>query len=128
MKYEKILFLTRNRGIKRTNNINKVLFHSRTNESLEHFIIKAIISFLIFSKRNDGVLTEAEFENGRTIDVLQVKPSGNLIGYEIEGNRHNKKRDVDNVDIFEINIKDIPKEFIISLRRLYNWFDSNIVV
>jgi len=124
MRYDKLRFELIKKGVVLRNNVNKMCFHSR-NESQIHFLIKSMISHIIFTK-GDGLVTEAEFENGRVVDVLQMKDSGNLIGYEIESEKNNKQ-DVDKVDIIEINVKDIPVEIKNNCTKLYTWL-KNLVV
>jgi len=125
MNYDKLKSILHEKGVVSHNNLNKVCFHSQ-QESMEHFLAKAIISHIIFSKGNCGVVTEAEFENGRVIDILQVFPSGNCVGYEIEGT-NNYKPNIEEIDIMEIKLNDIPYELKGNLKKLYDWLEVMIV-
>ncbi len=125
MNYEKLKMILKGKGVVKAQNVNRVCFHSQ-QENIEHFIAKAIISYIIFSKGNCGVVTEAEFKNGRVVDVLQVFPSGNCVGYEIEGTE-NRKPEIEGIDIIEVNLKDIPYELKGNLKMLYDWFNVMIV-
>lgn len=124
MDYYKLKMIIKGKGVVKSNNVDKVCFHSKEESSI-HFLIKSILAHTIFSTGN-GVVTEAEFENGRVIDVLQVFPSGNCVGYEIEGTK-NRKPDVEGIDIIEINIKEIPHEMKGNLKKLRDWIKVYVV-
>lgn len=125
MNYYKLKMILKSKGVVKSNNVDKVCFHSKGESSI-HFLIKSILAHMIFSTGNQGVVTEAEFEKGRVIDVLQVFPSGNCVGYEIEGTK-NRKPDVEGIDIIEINIKEIPHEMKGNLKKLRDWLKVMIV-
>lgn len=103
---------------------NKVRPHSRF-ESLEHFITKAMMSYLIFKKQN-AFITEADCRNGRVLDILQITHNKNFVGYEIES-KNNNKADVDRVDIIEIPLKNMPNSSKRGLTDLENWLRRYLV-
>lgn len=98
---------------------SKCRIHNR-HETSEHFMAKAMLMFMIFSKGEKAVLTEVETRSGRTIDVLQVNKKGELVGYEIE-NTKNIKSGIAGIDIVEIPLKKLPKEAKAGLKVLENW-------
>lgn len=104
---------------------NRVRIHNRF-ETFEHFITKAMLTFLIFKKGKKGVITEAEMRNGRQIDVLQVARNGNLVGYEIENNKFDKI-DVDGVDIIEINLKKMPQKAREGIKELEKFVKEYLI-
>lgn len=124
MNYNRMMRILIRNNVK-PNNVNKVLIHS-TKETLEHFLVKSIITKLIFDK-GDGVLTEAETLSGRIIDVIQVKNgSGEIIGYEVES-LINRKEKVDGVDIIEIKLQNIPTETKENIFKLTRYLADRIV-
>jgi hypothetical protein len=105
--------------------INKVKIHSHF-ETLEHFVSKAILTYLLF-KNNNGTITEAEMRNGRSIDVLSVNDNENYVGYELESNGHNSKPDVEGVDIIEIDLRKMPDTAKKGMNDLMKWLEEFIV-
>lgn len=131
MRYEEVAWRLRtnkhiNRGIYSNLRfcINKVRFHNRY-ETLEHFITKALLSYILISKRNQGVVTELEFNNGRKVDVVQVMNSGNLAGYEIESEKNVKLNAP--IDIIEIKLKNIPSSYLSAIQKLAKHIENYVV-
>lgn len=131
MRFDEVAWLLRNnkhinRGIYSNLrfSINKVRFHNKY-ETLEHFITKAILSYILFSKRNQGVVTELEFNNGRVVDVVGIMKSGNLVGYEVE-NDYSKKLNAP-IDILEINLKNIPSSYLSVIQKLAKHIERYVV-
>lgn len=104
---------------------NKCRIHSRF-ETTEHFMAKAMLMFMIFSKGEKAVLTEVEMRNGRTVDVLQINKKGELVGYEIE-NVKNTKTGIDGIDIVEIPLRKMPREAKAGLKALENWLKEYVI-
>ena len=98
---------------------NKVRIHNR-HETSEHFMAKAMLMFMIFSKGDKAVLTEVETKTGRTVDVVSVNKKGELVGYEIE-NVKNMKTGIDGVDIVEIPLRKMPISARQGFKALENW-------
>lgn len=104
---------------------NRTKFHSKY-EGIGHFISKAMLSFLIFSKKGDGVVTECEMSNGRVIDILAITKSGNLIGYELNNTKPDKL-EVKGVDTVDIPLEEMPSEAKIGLLALKKWLEEYMV-
>lgn len=104
---------------------NRVRIHNKY-ETKEHFMTKALLTHMIFSRTRNGVMTEADMRDGRSIDVLQVAKNGDLVGYEIE-NGKNTKNDVDGVDFVEINLKKMPKKAKEGIKELENWLKVYLI-
>jgi len=102
----------------------KVRIHSRF-ESMEHFITKALVSYIIHQK-SGAFMSEAECRNGRVLDILQVTNNKNLVAYEIES-VHNTKQDVENVDMIEIQLKEMPESARQGILDLSKWLEQFIV-
>jgi len=105
--------------------LNKVRYHNR-KESLEHFIAKALLTHIIFSK-GDGVISEIYMANGRCIDVLKINHQGELIGYEIETDGNFNKEDVEGVDLFEIDLRKMPHKAKEGLEIFKKWMQKQIL-
>jgi hypothetical protein len=131
MDYRKVELAIRNNG--NFNNgrnfrmgLNKIRYHSK-NETIEHFMTKAMLGFLILSKDRGGFVSEAEMVSSRTIDLVQItKEHGNLVGYEIETLK-NEKHFIRGVDIIEIPLTQMPPEAKIGLESLKKWLEIFIV-
>jgi len=87
------------------------LFTHNKNESLKHFIVKAIL-FKILREKGRNVGSEIEIENG-IVDLIDLD---NLIAYEIE-NGINKKRINEKLknykvvkDVFFVDCKKVPND------------------
>jgi len=104
--------------------LNRIRWHNR-NETIEHFISKAMLGFLIL-KNDKCIITEAECRNARQIDILQINKQGELVGYEIENNK-NMKSDVESVDMFEIKLKDMPVKAREGMKELEKWLKGYLV-
>lgn len=104
--------------------LNKVRYHNR-QESLEHFIAKAVATHIIFGKGN-GVISEVYMIDGRCIDVLEINREGELIGYEFENEKFDKSA-VDGVDIFEVKLKNMPQLAKDGLKCLENWLKKQMM-
>jgi hypothetical protein len=104
---------------------NRTKFHSKY-EGIGHFISKAMLSFLIFSKKGDGVVTECEMSNGRVIDILAITKSGNLIGYEINSTKPDKL-EVKGVDVVDIPLGQMPETAKKGIEDLKKWLEEFIV-
>jgi hypothetical protein len=104
--------------------MGKVRIHSRF-ETMEHFITKALVSFIIYQK-GGAFMSEAECHNGRVLDILQVTKNKNLVAYEIE-TVHNGKVSVEGVDIVEVPLKDMPEKAKDGLKELEKWLKQYIV-
>jgi hypothetical protein len=102
---------------------NKIRRHSQF-ESLEHFISKAMLAFLVM-KKGKVVITEADMRNGRCIDILQVVKD-NLVGYEIESDK-NWKDGVDGIDIVEVKISEMPIGAREGIKALSRWLQEFII-
>jgi hypothetical protein len=103
---------------------NRVRFHN-IYETKEHFTAKALLTFMLF-KSGKASISEAEMRNGRVIDTLQVCKNGDLVGYEIES-VHNTKQDVENVDMIEIQLKEMPESARQGILDLSKWLEQFIV-
>jgi hypothetical protein len=108
IKARKIL---RENGIVANEKNKNCLFTHNKNESLKHFIIKAIL-FKILREKGRNVGSEIEIENG-IVDLIDLD---NLIAYEIE-NGTNKKKIEEKLknykavkDVFFIDCKKVPND------------------
>jgi len=72
-------------------------------------------------KKGDAVITEHEYPDGKQIDVLQIKPNGELIGYQIETGNYEEK-DFLNTDIITIDLRKAPKEVHDAFKVLEEFF------
>jgi hypothetical protein len=104
--------------------LNKIRRHNK-NETTEHFMSKAMLSFLLMNK-GSGIITEAETNNGRCIDILQFTENMNFVGYEIES-AGNEKKDVEGVDIVEIKLENMPEAAKKGLEELEKWLTQYMV-
>jgi len=104
--------------------LNKVRYHNR-QESLEHFIAKAVATHIIFGKGN-GVISEVYMIDGRCIDVLEINQKRELIGYEFENEKFDKSA-VEGVDIFEVKLKNMPQLAKNGLKCLENWLKKQMM-
>jgi hypothetical protein len=104
--------LLASKGFVLTEKNKNCLFTNSGNESIKHWIVKAMI-FKILRERGRTVGTEIETKNG-IVDVIDVD---NLIVYEIEKNlTEKKKREKVNQlkgvkDVFIIDLKKVPNDF-----------------
>lgn len=106
---------------------NKIRFHYH-KETLPHLIAKAMLSFLIFSKRSEGVITEAELHNGRVLDILHIKKSENLIGYELDSTKSYKPNiDEYPIDVVDIDLRKMPKKAKEGIKILSKWLEDYII-
>lgn len=103
---------------------NKIRIHNRF-ETTEHFMAKAMMSFLIF-KKGKVFITEADCRNGRVLDILQINKNGEFVSYEIESNKLDKS-DVDGVDTFEIKLSKMPPEARKGLKSMEKWLNKYVV-
>lgn len=91
-------------------NVNCLFPHNK-NESLKHWITKAIV-FQILRNRERNVGSEIEVGNG----IADVFDSDNRIAYEIENNfsRSKMKEKISNLtgakDVFIINLRHVPDD------------------
>lgn len=131
MDYRKVELAIRNNG--NFNNgrnfrmgLNKIKIHS-SNETIPHFISKAMLGFLIFSKDKGGFVSEAEMLNGRVVDVVQItEMHKNLVCYEIETGK-NEKHYVKGADTIEISLSQMPEDAKKGLKSLEEWINTFIV-
>ncbi len=98
-------------GFVLSDNNKNCLFSNSGNESVKHFLIKAII-FKILRERNRTVGTEIEVKGG-IVDILDID---NLIAYEVETQLTRKKilekLQMSGVrDIFFIDTQEVPDDF-----------------
>jgi hypothetical protein len=88
------------------------LFTNGGNESMRHWIVKAMI-FKILKEKGRDVGTEIETKNG----IVDVIDADNLIAYEIEKNLNEKKKKekINRLkgvnDIFIIDLNKVPDDF-----------------
>ena len=116
--------LLKENGIVINENNKNCLFLHNKNESMNHFIVKAIL-FKILRGKGRNVGTEIEIKNG-IIDLIDLD---NLLAYEIE-NGISKKRIKEKVvnyqavkDVFFINCKKIPE----NLKGIENYLREIVV-
>lgn len=103
---------------------NRTKFHNRY-ESFEHFMAKAMLTFLLF-KKGKGIISEAEMRDGRVIDILQINKKGELVGYELNNTKPDKI-DVHNVDIADIPLDQMPETAKQGIRDLGKWLEQYII-
>lgn len=111
--YTKIQFDIKKLGLKfDKRKLNSVVFHN-TNESIEHFIAKCLLSFLLRSKGHD-IYSEGKY-GVKKLDVIDLTDK---VVYEIESNKTNKKTQQKETNIadsyFElmvVDLKDMPNTF-----------------
>jgi hypothetical protein len=103
--------ILRENGIVVNEKNKNCLFTHNKNESLKHFIVKAIL-FKILREKRRNVGSEIEIKNG-IVDLIDLD---NLIAYEIE-NEINKKRINEKLknykvvkDVFFIDCKKVPND------------------
>jgi hypothetical protein len=103
--------ILRENGIVVNEKNKNCLFTHNKNESLKHFIVKAIL-FKILREKGRNVGSEIEIKNG-IVDLIDLD---NLIAYEIE-NEINKKRINEKLknykvvkDVFFIDCKKVPND------------------
>jgi hypothetical protein len=105
--------------------LNRVRIHS-SNETIEHFLIKSALTFILVNKKHHGVITEAEMRNGRCIDVCCIKNEKNIQGYEINNGKPDKI-DVNGIDIVDIPLATLPKEVKKGFAIIEKWLEKYIV-
>jgi hypothetical protein len=104
--------LLNSKGIVLNERNKNCLFTNGGNESMKHWLVKAMI-FKILKEKGRIVGTEIEAKNG-IVDVVDVD---NLIVYEIEKNltERKKKEKINQLkgvnDIFIIDLKKVPDDF-----------------
>jgi len=104
--------LLASRGIVLNEKNKNCLFMNSGNESMKHWVIKAMIS-KILRDRKRVVGTEIETKNG----IVDVVDANNLIVYEIEKNLTEKKKNEKlrrlkgMKDVFIIDLKKVPNDF-----------------
>jgi len=130
MEYKKAMILLKNNtflneGRNLQYSYNKIRLHNRF-ETENHFIAKAMLAFLLITKKHDAVLTEAEMRNGRCMDALSIKDSGGVVGYEVESDE-NDKCNVDGVDTIVIKLKDMPPKAREGIEELAKWLTEFMV-
>lgn len=126
MEFNKARYLLEKSGIlaERRNlqfSYNKVRFHNQY-ETAEHLLTKAFLAFLIF-KKNEASLTEVDLSSGETPDNLQVKKNGELVFYEIIGEKEESK----SYDFIAINLKDMPEPVKEAIKEFRKWLEKYIV-
>jgi hypothetical protein len=104
---------------------NRIKFHNQY-ETTEHFISKAMLTFLIFCNNEKGILTEVDFKNGRTADALQVSRDGQLVAYEIESEK-NTKKEIEGVDTVEIPLRKMPMKAREGIKELEKWLSQYLI-
>jgi hypothetical protein len=107
IKARKIL---RENGIVVNEKNKNCLFTHNKNESLKHFVVKAIL-FKILREKGRNVGSEIEIEDG-IVDLIDLD---NLIAYEIE-NGINKKRIEEKLKNYKV-VKDV---FFVDCRKVPN--------
>jgi hypothetical protein len=132
MNFEKTLLILTEKNIlperrKIGYSFRKVRTHSK-NETVEHFLTKSLISFLI-SKTKDSFLTEYEYPNSNRVDVLQVKTDKTLVGYQIESNSYPDydEKYFPNTLISVIELKKLPENVKNSFKILEDYFKKVIL-
>lgn len=120
-KLDKILYELRQSGILAEDRdikygVNRIRFHN-IHESEEHLLTKALLGFEIF-KKGDGMISEADLRTGECPDVMQLKPSGETIYYEIMKDRIEPQK---SYPCFVIYLTDMPKEVKDSIQVFTKW-------
>ncbi len=95
--------------------LNKLRIHTKY-ESLKHFLAKAVVMKILFEKGRFSV-SEAEFNNGRIVDVLDIFEK---TGYEFESTGVNRKADPCNIVTFDL--RKVPND----INEMYKWFKKRI--
>ena len=103
----------------------KVKFHNRF-ESPEHFLMKSALAYAIFAKSGDGVVTELDLSDSRTVDVVQIKDANNIIGYEVESEK-NEKMEVNGMDIIEVKLSRLSLKAKEGMKELMKVAEEAIV-
>jgi hypothetical protein len=116
--------ILRENGIVVNEKNKNCLFTHNKNESLKHFIVKAIL-FKILREKRRNVGSEIEIKNG-IVDLIDLD---NLIAYEIE-NGINKKRINEKLknykvvkDVFFVDCKKVPND----LERAENYLRKIVI-
>jgi hypothetical protein len=105
---------------------NRIKIHNRY-ETIEHFITKAMLGFLIFSKGKGSFISEAETISGRVVDLIQItNEHKNLVAYEIESDK-NTKSYIKGVDEVEIRLADMPETSRQGLKDLAKWIEGYVI-
>jgi len=104
---------------------NRIRSHSNKFESMEHFISKAVIGKLII-KKEDGMISEHEYPDGKVADILQVKKNGDLIAYQVETGNH-EELEFQDTDTVYIDLRKMPEDVKESFKKLKNYFKRFIV-
>jgi hypothetical protein len=116
-------FLAKNRNL--IYGYGKVRFHNKF-ESFSHFMVKAALSYAIYAKNGDGLVTELDLSDSRTVDAVQIKDASNIIGYEIES-KCNKKEKINGLDIIEVKISRMPLKAKAGIEELRKWCQEIVV-
>jgi hypothetical protein len=116
-------FLAKNRNL--IYGYGKVRFHNKF-ESFPHFMVKAALAYAIFAKNGDGLVTELDLSDSRTVDVVQIKDASNIIGYEIES-EHNTKESPNGIDIVEVPLRRMPRKAHEGIKELMKWCQEIVV-
>lgn len=106
--------------------LNKTRMHNH-NETLPHFMVKAMLTYLIVTKKRCPVITEAELANGRCVDALQITKNKELVAYEIESNGTNNKEDVKGIDFIDIDLNKMPETTKAGLMQMKMWLNNYLV-
>jgi hypothetical protein len=130
MGFKEVYFIVKNSGIFNDErdlrySFNKIRIHNK-NETIEHFMSKAMLTFLIFSKLGKGVITEADMRCGRQVDVVQFSNAGEITGYEIESNAFDKT-EIKGMDIVEIKLANMPAKAKEGLEELEKWLKEYLI-
>jgi len=106
--------------------LNRARMHSH-GETVEHFMVKAMLTYLIVTKKRCNVITEAEMASGRCVDALQITKNKELVAYEIETNGTNDKEDVKGIDFVEIDLREMPETTKAGLMQMKMWLNKFLV-
>ena len=106
--------------------LNKVRSHQHRQETMAHFIIKAVVAKLAMAK-GDNIVTEHELSQGGSIDVLQLKRRSE-VAYEVEsGSSKHSRNFPPGVDQIDIKISELPKEVLDAIKVLENHFSKVVI-
>lgn len=129
MDFKKTAFLLREKNC--MNEQRKFIYgYNRTKihnqyETFEHYMAKAALVYLIFKKKMN-VISEAEMNTGRVVDVLQICKNGDLVGYECESGKNNKL-DIKGVDIVDVPLNKMPEFAKDGIFELKKWLEQYLI-
>lgn len=104
----------------------KIRAHQFLNESFLHFMVKATIGNVI-GRGLEGFITEHDFPEGGTIDVLQIKKSGEIIGYQIETDRGYEIKEFPISNIIVIETFKFPRDILACFKKIETYIKKVVV-